>query len=133
MPNKNPINARPFPRASNPYSSFRIAIYRTFFNAKEPIRVSLARKRIIVFAAYNSSMHNECTGFCGTRFFFLRKARGIIGTPGAPGIRGMERGCRHRNEQARSRIRSGGTKLSHCVLIHRSLLHRPTRAACNCR
>jgi len=33
----------------------------------------------------------------------------------------MERGCRHRSEQARSRVRSDGTKLSHCVLIRRSL------------
>lgn len=30
-------------------------------------------------------MHNECTG--GVRlFFFLHKAREIIGTPGAPGM-----------------------------------------------
>jgi hypothetical protein len=40
----------------------------------------------------------------------------------------VERGCRHQNGQARSRVRSGGTKLSHCVLIHRAV--RSTRAAC---
>lgn len=80
------------------------------------VRPYVSFVNVIAYAAYNSSTRNEHARSLPQRFFPWR----IIGTPGAPGIRGMERGCRQRSEQARFHVRSGETKLSHCVLIHRA-------------
>lgn len=78
---------------------------------------------VIVFAAYNSCV-TSALAFAAT-LFFPYIARGIIGTPGVPDIRGMERGCRHRNEQAAIPHSERRNKtISLCVNTCRSLLSR---------